>query len=499
MTEDAVPKADASTGPATPSPRRWRGCLRGCLIVCAVFFLFPAALLAGAWFFRNRQMQSALDAEIAAARGRGEAISVTDLVAARPTSPEIERTTALWNEVVRELDEGHVFSYAHGRLEDLDRIRKGVDPFGTYDSEGCPFEPPADEAMSDEERYERTADGLLEHFRSTIDLAHEARRSGRDVAPDYPKVKYVNGLSLAHHRLADKPRSLMRLETARALETADRDRVREALLTAIAIIELVEGEPGGSMPMYGYAMLATWRSEALIPAIQSGILKDADLVQIQHALGRERTTEHLSAFGAQWRLLTIDSIRLRETAQKIVIDELKPPPRFEALNVDDTWKAYEISRRYREGATDPAAAMAVACELEKDVSESEFDYWRFFNSYENLLMLRVGVGSIIERSAYRRVCATAIACERYRLAHGNWPEKLEKLVPSYLDESPIDPFDDQPLRSATDAESIVVYSIGMDREDDGGIVDGGPDGDSAIRLPPEPKDKPAQETGAGTE
>ena len=68
-----------------------------------------------------------------------------------------------------------------------------------------------------------------------------------------------------------------------------------------------------------------------------------------------------------------------------------------------------------------------------------------------------------------RVARTAIAIERWRLAHNdNTPDSLAELVPNFLPAISTDPFDDQPLRYKKLARSYVVYSIGSDFTDDGG-------------------------------
>jgi hypothetical protein len=63
----------------------------------------------------------------------------------------------------------------------------------------------------------------------------------------------------------------------------------------------------------------------------------------------------------------------------------------------------------------------------------------------------------------------AVAVERFRLAKGALPAKLDELVPDYLEAVPLDPFDGKPLRySAIDEKSYKVWSIGFDGKDDGG-------------------------------
>jgi hypothetical protein len=62
----------------------------------------------------------------------------------------------------------------------------------------------------------------------------------------------------------------------------------------------------------------------------------------------------------------------------------------------------------------------------------------------------------------------ALAVERYRLANGKLPDHLSDLVPTFLPTVSTDPFDGKPLRYKTLAKGYVVYSVGDDREDNGG-------------------------------
>lgn len=72
--------------------------------------------------------------------------------------------------------------------------------------------------------------------------------------------------------------------------------------------------------------------------------------------------------------------------------------------------------------------------------------------------------------AWLRCAVAALASERFRLAHGSWPDSISGLVPEFLSETPIDPFDGQPLRLRHLKDSLVIYSIGPDGNDDGGLV-----------------------------
>ncbi len=68
-----------------------------------------------------------------------------------------------------------------------------------------------------------------------------------------------------------------------------------------------------------------------------------------------------------------------------------------------------------------------------------------------------------------RCAETALAIERYRLANGRIPEMLSDLVPGYLEAVPEDPFDGKELRYKKLEPGYVVYSVGRDLEDQGGM------------------------------
>jgi serine/threonine protein kinase len=88
------------------------------------------------------------------------------------------------------------------------------------------------------------------------------------------------------------------------------------------------------------------------------------------------------------------------------------------------------------------------------------------------------VGRCLRTQGYLHSAAVAVAAERYRKAHGRWPEAAIDLVPGYLREVPVDPYAGAPLRYAGAplryrrlGDGVVVYALGPDLEDDGGVLD----------------------------
>jgi hypothetical protein len=65
---------------------------------------------------------------------------------------------------------------------------------------------------------------------------------------------------------------------------------------------------------------------------------------------------------------------------------------------------------------------------------------------------------------------TACALERYRLAHGEYPETLDALMPQFVKAVPNDIFGGKPLRYRLNSDgNFVLYSIGWNEKDDGGF------------------------------
>jgi hypothetical protein len=73
-----------------------------------------------------------------------------------------------------------------------------------------------------------------------------------------------------------------------------------------------------------------------------------------------------------------------------------------------------------------------------------------------------------------RCLKVLLALERQRLRTGAWPAKLTELTPQLLVSVPEDPFDGKPLRYRVLPGGAVVYSVGPDGKDDGGLVASGP-------------------------
>ena len=81
---------------------------------------------------------------------------------------------------------------------------------------------------------------------------------------------------------------------------------------------------------------------------------------------------------------------------------------------------------------------------------------------------RTRARSIATALALGRAAEAAIAAELFRRATGALPGALGPLVPEYLPAVPIDPFSGREIRYLKAADRVVVYSVGLNEQDDGG-------------------------------
>ncbi len=104
------------------------------------------------------------------------------------------------------------------------------------------------------------------------------------------------------------------------------------------------------------------------------------------------------------------------------------------------------------------------------MDRSEIRRWRFWFVRTWLMAM----DKVITRTWRFRseVDATmaVIGAECFRREQGRWPMSWGELVPSYLSEVPLDMFDGKPVRMGMRDGQWFIYSIGVDRKDDGGRI-----------------------------
>jgi hypothetical protein len=129
------------------------------------------------------------------------------------------------------------------------------------------------------------------------------------------------------------------------------------------------------------------------------------------------------------------------TARKIILDAHTIAAKPYYKSVED-WKRWDKSAKSSRGIM---AAISVPF------------YGRRIEI--NLLEAEAGVG----------LTNLALATSAYHAEHAAYPGSLEDLTPNYISHIPTDPFSGKPLKMASVEGGLILYSIGPDLRDDGGI------------------------------
>ena len=102
--------------------------------------------------------------------------------------------------------------------------------------------------------------------------------------------------------------------------------------------------------------------------------------------------------------------------------------------------------------------------------------------------------AVDESKLNREATLTILALHRYHGRHNSWPDSLDQLVPDYLDALPVDQANGETLRYRLGDGQPLLYSVGGNVTDDGGISPTGlvdslsaPDGDWVLWPLPNPE------------
>jgi hypothetical protein len=106
--------------------------------------------------------------------------------------------------------------------------------------------------------------------------------------------------------------------------------------------------------------------------------------------------------------------------------------------------------------------------------DDKLQHYHFWHMYQFLAIIAVPNGTkAVQTFAFNQTktdeAQIVCALERYRFAHGNYPETLNELVPQSIDKLPHDIIGGQSLKyHRTPDGQFLLYSVGWNGTDDGG-------------------------------
>lgn len=502
------PKSNAPLGPtSTPAPvppiqrSRWRKWGRRLLISLTILFVvLVVALLSARAYFRHTGQRD-LRVELARLDAEDPGWRWDDLEAARQkAAPPEAQNGAI---VVREV---------HAKIPiEWKEWRKAVNE--ATKSEGSQQPAPLnrqitiedlirDEDLADETRKAREAGLKLRHYPRGYHTVATSDLPMMETLPDLDRVRDVVSLMKVDATLAVQANDAVRaLQATHAALNAGRSIGDEPIL----ISSLVRTACGVSsvetvMRVLAHADSKTALSE--LAALQSAYLAEVEEPLILHGLRGE--CSQMSRF--------FEKVDSGQTTLEAPLGPQQPEPRFDQrLSFSLVYRGFlpgDHARylRYMHGfiaaaKLPPQQQLAATARVEETIYSERGVRYR---SPLAQLMVPAG-GKVIESGLHHRSqllsAATLIACERFRLTRGRWPESLAELPKDLLAAIPTDPYTGEPMKFARLPDGIAVYSsppkdvrgVGKNRLTNplGGDELGWRLYDPHLRgLPPLPKPKP---------
>jgi len=350
----------------------------------------------------------------------------------------------------------------------------------------------------DPESRAQAAPAVLEALKTDEAIFAELRAASQRPDSRYP-VNYdvENPFTILLPHLSSVRAVCRRLQLRACAELAD-GRSAEALTDVKLMLRLVDSMKEETF-LIDYLVRVACLQTAIEP-VWEGLAEhrwsDAQLHELQARLQRcdfvadvQRPFEAERAAG----VMVVDLIRKRGLGYlNTLAGPGSPSPsdrsvaNLPGLFVPSGWlylEEYNLCRAYQtllDGTIDPSQRRVFpdrtegnvrdfGREIRRDAFVSAFIHHRTMGALLLPALSRVVVKVATAQTAVDQA-ALACALERYRLANGQFPEKLEALVPRFISQLPHDVITGAPYKYRRTADGqFVLYSVGWNQTDDGGV------------------------------
>lgn len=329
----------------------------------------------------------------------------------------------------------------------------------------------------------------LEPGRAVVDeIALYAERPGAR----FP-IRYEDGISAALPHIGPLT-NLARYLNLRATAEMELGRGAEAARDVLLILRLADSVKGEStlVALLVRISVLSVANQALWEGIRRGTWDDVQLAlfeerlrgydlltETQNGLRAERgqmlslleTTLQKGKLGKLLSLISVistEGVAVRDSTGAFLITTLYP----KGWAYADLARMATVHQRWIDALNDRETGLRPA---DYEFLQEEIQKWSFPNKIKHALsaIALPALGSVVSKGASTQAgidqTRVALALERYRLAHGDFPATLESLVPRFLPALPLDIMTHQPLLyRRISADDFLLWSIGWDTVDDGG-------------------------------
>jgi hypothetical protein len=347
---------------------------------------------------------------------------------------------------------------------------------------------PLDDLGADLEPQLQFNDEQLRELRAELERVKPALKKADRLA-DLPEGRYTIAWKLVaiDTLMKDLQNSrpvanLLRHEASRRAQDGDMEGACRAELALINTGRSI-GDEYTLIPLLVRTSLLALATRELERVLAQGEADEKSLAAVQQLLereDRETPAARVAAFRGE-RALThrmLEAVERRELSLSSLGGTPGVGDRIgDALNAGMVRHSHALYLRSMTESVEAARAPGPeqsAKMKELDATFGDLDRRRERRAMLALLLLPATnkvMSSVPRKLAWLRAAIAGVAAERYRRAHGAWPESLEALAPAYLGQVPADPYDRQPLRYRRLPDGVVFYSVGPDGTDNDGHLD----------------------------
>lgn len=442
------------------------GCFFKTMGLMLVLLLLCGGSVGSCYFVRQGQFRQQLADAVNRIRSAAEPVDGSELNAYYAVPPEERDRTALYLQALAPFADNSPYHKDANAYPIVGNSQQVVPPLG----QDWP------EITSVEE--------FLGRHQPIADWLHEAGAESGSVR--YP-VDFRAGIStlLPHAQQVRAAARFLDLEASVRMHRGDHAAATQSLICQLRVGESLRDEPIIVSQLVRIAVFGVF-TERLKEYLAWGQATDEELAQLQaavaevdipHSLTRalqgERAIAYQTVISSDMQALDgmggrPSSVPIGSLTGNQSLANLRPGDSAMVLTL--LTEMVEASKAPFPQASEEAAAADARLQQFFADDQKQFVWDRHVLTQMLLPALTRMLQVSMERTATQRATLTAIAVERYRLAHGKLPEQLAELVPELLGSIPVDPADGQPLRYRVLENGFVVYSVGPDKGDDQGDV-----------------------------
>jgi hypothetical protein len=453
------------------------------ILLLAVVGLAVTMLALIAWYavarFKDASVSARLEAQ---ARQKGEPVTLAELVRLYPPIPDAENAAMPLIDLWKRADPDLWNAFLEGKrpVPNASKVHYPADlPYlgseARWPERGVPL-PPASK---------QTALNFLQAQAGHLVAVREALRRPRGRFPF--RIEAGHDALLPHLSPLRHEAQCFKLEALVAAEQGDVERSIDSLEQTVAIAHLLDNEP----VLIGYLVQRSCLTMA-VDVMEELLSRQA--LEPEHLQRLEQLCHRMNVHGSLRRALIGERVQSLSlfNVPPTMLAESNPAGTVKGKQEPITPQAYRHKKFFLACLSFEAADRRLLWEgMNEAIALADLEPPESLQRAERLDKIieqetrrfppRIICGMLLPSifdatlqnarfEARRRAALVAIFVERHRLAHqGVLPEGLDKLVPEFLKAVPTDPFDGKPLRYLRRPTGYVVYSVGVNRQDDGGI------------------------------